>query len=125
MIDHIAIWTVDLEIVRDFYIKYLGGESSPKYVNAAKEFESYFISFKQGARLELMRKAGINRPDQGERLGITHLAFKLGSEDAVISLTEKLRKDGFTIAGEPRTTGDGYFESVVFDPEGNRLELIA
>ncbi len=125
-IAHIAIWTKDLEAMKDFYTRYFRGESNEKYINPTKGFESYFISFESGAKLELMRKQSVDKPlDTEERLGITHIAFKLGSKDAVLSLTETLRSDGFRIVGEPRTSGDGYFESAVFDVEGNRIELLA
>jgi lactoylglutathione lyase len=125
-IAHIAIWTKDLEAMKDFYCKYFMGKSNQKYTNPIKGFESYFISFESGTNLELMRKQTVNKPlDTEERLGITHIAFKLGSKDAVLSLTETLRSDGFCIVGEPRTSGDGYFESVIFDVEGNRIELLA
>ena len=125
-IAHIAIWTKDLEAMKDFYCKYFMGKSNQKYTNPIKGFESYFISFESGTNLELMRKQTVDKPlDTEERLGITHIAFKLGSKDAVLSLTETLRSDGFCIVGEPRTSGDGYFESVIFDVEGNRIELLA
>jgi len=125
-IAHIAIWTKDLEAMKDFYCKYFMGKSNQKYTNPIKGFESYFISFESGTNLELMRKQTVNKPlDTEEHLGITHIAFKLGSKDAVLSLTEALRSDGFCIVGEPRTSGDGYFESVIFDVEGNRIELLA
>lgn len=125
-IAHIAIWTKDLEAMKDFYCKYFMGKSNQKYTNPIKGFESYFISFESGTNLELMRKQTVNKPlDTEEGLGITHIAFKLGSKDAVLSLTEALRSDGFCIVGEPRTSGDGYFESVIFDVEGNRIELLA
>ena len=125
-IAHIAIWTKDLEAMKDFYIRYFKGESNEKYLNPRKQFESYFISFESGTKLELMRKLSVDKPlDTEERLGITHIAFKLGSKEAVLSLTETLRSDGYKIVGEPRTSGDGYFESVVLDVEGNRIELLA
>jgi lactoylglutathione lyase len=125
-IAHIAIWTKDLEAMKDFYTRYFDGESNEKYTNPQKQFESYFISFESGAKLELMRKPSISKHlNTEEQLGIAHLAFNLGSKEAVISLTETLRADGFKIVGEPRTTGDGYFESVVLDIEGNRIELLA
>ena len=125
-IAHIAIWTKDLEAMKDFYTRYFDGESNEKYTNPIKQFESYFISFENGTKLELMRKPSISKPlNTEEQLGITHLAFNLGSKEAVISLTETLRADGFKVVGEPRTTGDGYFESVVLDIEGNRIELLA
>jgi catechol 2,3-dioxygenase-like lactoylglutathione lyase family enzyme len=125
-IAHIAIWTNDLEAMKDFYTRYFKGESNEKYINPIRRFESYFISFESGTKLELMRKHSVDKLlDTEEHLGITHIAFKLGSENAVLSLTETLRSDGFCIVGEPRTSGDGYFESVVLDVEGNRIELLA
>ncbi len=124
-IGHIAIWTNDLEAMKAFYTGYFGGVSNEKYSNPIKQFESYFITFESGAQLELMRKASIVESiGTDERLGITHIAFTLGSKEAVIALTERLRSDGFRIVGEPRTSGDGYFESVVRDVEGNRIELV-
>lgn len=123
-IAHIAIWTKDLEAMKNFYVKYLDGKSNEKYTNLAKGFESYFIRFDGETQIELMRKQSVDKtPEAKEQLGITHIAFKLSSKEAVLSLTETLRSDGFRIVGEPRTTGDGYFESVVLDLEGNRIEL--
>ena len=125
-IAHIAIWTNDLEAMKNFYTRYFKGESNKKYTNPIKGFESYFISFESGAQLELMRIQSLDKSlATEERLGITHIAFKLGSKDAVLTLTETLRSDGFRIVGEPRTSGDGYFESVVLDVEENRIELLA
>ncbi|MEA4937900.1 hypothetical protein SDC9_135175 [bioreactor metagenome] len=125
-IHHIAIWTKDLEAMKDFYTHYLLGISNQKYINPLKKFESYFISFDGGAKIELMHSASLTgQVVDEERWGITHIAFVLESKEAVIKLTEKLRSDGIRIVGEPRTTGDGYFESVILDIEGNRIELIA
>lgn len=124
-ISHIALWTQDLEIIKDFYVKYFGGTSNQKYVNPAKGFESYFISFSQGPSLEIMRRTDITKNPQAELLGYCHIAFKLGSKEAVINLTEQLHKDGYQVLGQPRTTGDGYFESIIADPCGNRVELVA
>jgi catechol 2,3-dioxygenase-like lactoylglutathione lyase family enzyme len=126
-ITHIAIWTKDLEAMKAFYVRYFNGVSNDKYLNPTKKFESYFISFESGPSLELMRRESLadGSLDISERLGITHIAFTLGSKEAVISLTETLRADGYCIVGEPRTSGDGYFESVMLDVEGNRIELLA
>jgi len=125
-IAHIAIWTKDLETMKEFYKNYFGGESSGKYTNPVTKYKSYFIGFKGGTKLELMSKPSVADPvEPGERLGLSHISFKLNSTDAVISLTEKIRSDGYTIVSEPRITGDGYFESVVLDAEGNRVELMA
>ena len=125
-IEHIAIWTNKLEELRDFYCRYFNGTSNDKYTNIKKGFESYFITFDEGARLEIMSRVDINEKleDGREIIGITHLAFSLKNKEEVDTLTETLRTNGFTVTGEPRTTGDGYYESVVLDPEGNRLELV-
>ncbi|TMM59112.1 glyoxalase/bleomycin resistance/extradiol dioxygenase family protein [Maribacter algarum] len=124
-IEHIAIWVSDIENMRSFYEHYFDAQSGEKYVNDKKNFTSYFLSFKEGSRLELMHKPEILTSDRLEKeyLGLIHFAISVGSKERVNFLTEKLRKDGFRIVGEPRTTGDGYYESVVLDPEGNRIEI--
>jgi lactoylglutathione lyase len=125
-IDHLAIWTKDLEAMRRFYEKYFDGKAGEKYINQTKKFESYFISFADGCRLELMQMPGIpsNANDSDKQYtGIIHFAISVGSKIRVDELTAILRQDGYKIAGEPRTTGDGYYESVVIDPEGNRIEI--
>lgn len=121
---HIALWTQRLEELRDFYVRYFGGVSNERYVNPAKGFESYFIRFGDGCQLELMRRTDIREQAVGPRLGLCHFAFGLGSRKEVLALTERLRADGHRIAGEPRTSGDGYFESVAADPDGNLIELV-
>ena len=124
-IEHIAIWVSDLEQMRKFYENYFAAKAGVKYVNPKKNFSSYFLSFEEGARLELMHKPEILAPDtiEKEHLGFIHFAISVGSKAKVDALTEELRKDGFKITGEPRTTGDGYYESVVLDPEENRIEI--
>lgn len=124
-IHHIAIWTFRLEELREFYIRYFDGKSNEKYINLKKGFESYFIYFEDGASLELMSRSDIqNIPIEENRLGLTHFALSFHSEEEVRRITEQLRTDGYTIAGEPRTSGDGYFESVILDPDGNRIECV-
>lgn len=123
-IGHIALWTQRLEELRDFYVRYFGGVSNELYVNPAKGFESYFIRFGDGCRLELMRRTDIRERAEGPGLGLCHLAFDCAGKDEVLALTERLRADGYRITGEPRTSGDGYFESVVADPDGNPVELV-
>lgn len=123
-IHHIALWTRRLEELREFYVTYFGGESNTLYVNAAKGFESYFLRFGDGARLELMRRTDVTEPGVQPRLGLCHLAFGCASREEVLALTERLRRAGHAVVGEPRTSGDGYFESVVEDPDGNRVEIV-
>lgn len=124
-LQHIAIWTYRLEELKEFYTRFFGGKSNEKYVNPKKGFESYFISFEDGVPLELMSRPDIqNTPIEENRLGLTHFAFTFPSEEEVLRFTEQMRAEGYTIAGEPRTSGDGYFESVVLDPDGNRIECV-
>lgn len=124
-IHHIAIWTFHLEKLREFYTRYFNGTSNEKYINSQKGFESYFISFESGATLELMSRIDVqNIPIEENRPGLTHLAFSFESQEAVLSLTEQLRTKGYHIVGEPRISGDGYFESVILDPDGNRIECV-
>lgn len=125
-IEHIAVWTHDLERLRSFYETYFGAKSGPKYANPAYQFESYFLTFDTGARLEIMRMAGV--PESANDVekqftGFIHAAFSVGSESAVDALTERLRADGYRVMDGPRRTGDGYYESAVLDPDGNRLEI--
>ena len=124
-IEHIAIWTLDLERMKDFYLKFFELNSNEKYYNTKKKFSSYFLSFKNGSRIELMHRPDIshNIEKSNLKLGITHFAISVGSKQKVESLTELIRENGFEIIGEPRTTGDGYYESVVADPEGNWIEI--
>ncbi len=125
-IEHIAIWTHDLERLRSFYETYFAGRSNAKYVNPRKQFESYFMTFADGARLELMQRPDVpsSRNDVDQPFtGYIHLAFSTGSREAVDALTDRLRADGYLILDGPHTTGDGYYESTVLDPDGNRIEL--
>ncbi len=123
-IEHIAIWVSKLNEMMDFYIKYFNGKAGEIYSNPQKHFTSCFISFDGGCRLELMNRTDIvNKLECKDVMGITHLAISAGSKEKVNQLTEQLRIDGFTIISEPRTTGDGYYESVVLDPERNLIEI--
>ncbi len=125
-IEHIAIWTKQLDKMRHFYESYFAGKSGEKYLNPRKNFESYFISFDGGARLEIMEKLEVDsklHDDEENYLGITHFAISTGDKHKVDQLTEQLRTDGYRIFGEPRFTGDGYYESVVLDPDGNKVEI--
>lgn len=123
-IDHIAIWVKNLDKMVDFYCNYLNGSASNIYRNPQKGFTSQFISFTGGARLELMHTGNLNEQHRLEfGQGLTHIAFSVGSKEMVDNLTNELRANGNTIFSEPRTTGDGYYESVVLDPEGNYIEI--
>jgi lactoylglutathione lyase len=127
-IEHLGVWVQDLELMRSFYLKYFDTTSGEKYVNPKTQFQSYFILFGDGkSRLELMMRPDIRSHNnkRGFTMGIAHFAISVGGKDAVNELTERLRNDHFTIFSEPRTTGDGYYETVVLDPEGNYLEISA
>ena len=124
-IEHIAIWVKDIDKVREFYRKYFGGVVHPIYHNPAKQFTSRFITFDDGARLEIMHRPDIDTTEMFhvEHLGFTHLSFSVGSKEEVDHLTQQMSSEGVPVVGQPRTTGDGYYESVVLDPEGNRIEI--
>jgi lactoylglutathione lyase len=122
-IEHAALWVEDLEKMKTFYCTYFQGSASEKYTNSQKQFSSYFLSFESGTRLEIMHRPGLEKSSQSITYGLVHLAFSTGSRESVDRLTERLREEGYTISGNPRTTGDGYYESVVLDPEGNQLEI--
>jgi len=128
-LEHVAIWTHQLECLKDFYIRYFGAGSNDKYVSDKEfkgRFESYFLSFATGARLELMKLPGIPQGDNAngfESTGLSHIAFSVPTPDALDVLYDRLKTDGVTIVGEPRMTGDGYYEACVLDPDGNRVEI--
>lgn len=123
-IEHVAMYCHNLETIKEFYEQYFGCKCGEKYKNSSKGFESYFLSFEDGSRLEIMSKTAINESIKpAEYLGFTHLAISVGSKENVDNLTKKLLKDGFEVVGNPRTTGDGYYESVILDPEMNRIEI--
>ena len=125
-IEHIAIWTHDLERLKEFYVRYFGGRPNTKYANSVRHFESYFLTFDVGARLELMQMPSIPpKANEGQQQfrGYSHLAFSVGSREVVDTMTERLRHDGYIVEGRPRQTGDGYYESVILDPDGNRVEI--
>lgn len=123
-IEHIALWTKDLERSRDFYTKYFGAKSNDKYFNPKKGLETYFLEFDSGARLEIMKRPEVHQAEnQNFLMGFTHLAFSLGSKEKVDELTARLVKDGYKKMDGPRTTGDGYYESQILDPDDNPIEL--
>ena len=151
-IEHIAIWVKDIDKVCEFYRKYFDGVVHPIYHNPAKQFTSRFVTFNDGARLEVMHRPDIDTTEMfhvkhaiasvatgcshtgmtehehvghevSQHLGFTHLSFSVGSKEAVDRLTQQISSEGVPVVGQPRTTGDGYYESVVLDPEGNRIEI--
>ena len=126
IIEHIALFVNDLEKARDFFVKYLNGRSDEGYYNPKEEFRSHFITFDDGARLEIMSKPGVADDDkEKERTGYDHLAFSVGSKEKVDELTKQLSEAGYEVLRGPRTTGDGYYESCIVAVEGNRIEITA
>lgn len=125
-IEHIAIWTKDLERLKDFYTQYFQASAGQKYHNPGKGFQSYFLTFANGARLEIMQIPALterNIPAEGQVEGYAHISIAVGSKEVVDELTNQLRQDGYGVLDGPRLTGDGYYESQVADPDGNRLEI--
>ena len=122
---HIALWTTQLETLRDFYVRYFNGTSNEKYVNPKKGFASYFVYFESGPALEIMQRTDITEQREKECIGLAHIAFHVRSKEEVDRQVELFRRDGYAIVGEPRTSGDGYYEGVILDPDGNRVELVA
>ncbi len=127
IIDHVAIWTTQLEKLKDFYVKYFNGRANEKYLNKERHFESYFVAFDSGTRLELMQMPGIpqnlNDPVEKQYQGIIHLSFGMENMDMVDEKLIELTQDGFKILRGPRKTGDGYWEFETLDPDNNRIEV--
>jgi lactoylglutathione lyase len=127
IIEHLAIWTQNLETLKDYYIQYFGAQANDKYTNVQKQFQSYFLSFASGARLELMSRPDIptnaNDPVTAQYLGLIHFAFGVDTMAEVDQKVEELRAAGFPILSGPRKTGDGYYEFETLDPDNNRIEV--
>ena len=123
-IEHIAMYVSDLEGAKDFFIRYFDAVSNEGYHNKTTNFRSYFLTFRDGARLEIMNKPGLNdEKKSSSRTGYIHLAFSTGSKAAVDALTARLHADGYPVLSGPRITGDGYYESAVVVIEGNDVEI--
>ena len=123
-IEHIAMYVDDLEKTRDFFVKYFDAVSNEGYHNPNTDFRSYFLSFEDGARLEIMHKPNMAQHEKElARTGYIHIAFQLGSKEAVNELTIRMKNDGYTVVSGPRTTGDGYYESCIIGIEGNQIEI--
>ena len=127
ILEHVAIWTNRLEQLKDYYSTYFGGVANDKYINEKKNFESYFLTFGSGARLELMQMptipVNLNDAANAQYLGIIHLAFGVDTLQEVDDKAMQLQKDGYPILSGPRKTGDGYYEFETLDPDHNRLEV--
>lgn len=128
-LDHVAIWTTQLEKLKDFYVKYFNGKANEKYTNKETGFESYFLAFDSGSRLEIMQKPGIpenlNDTVIKQHQGLIHISFAVDNMDIVARKSQEMAKEGFRILRGPRITGDGYFEFETLDPDNNRIEVSA
>ena len=123
-IEHIAMYVNDLEKAKDFFIRYFNAESNDGYHNKTTDFRSWFLTFGDGARLEIMNKPGMADLEKPlARTGYVHIAFSLGSKEKVDELTQRLRNDGYEVVSGPRTTGDGYYESCIVGVEDNLIEI--
>ncbi len=123
-IEHIAAYFIDLEGAKSFFEKYFGAKSNKLYHNTKTNFKSYFLTFDDGARLEIMTKNELDDAEKNlNRTGYAHLSFSVGSREKVDELTAKLKADGFEIVSGPRTTGDGYYESCIIGFENNQIEI--
>ncbi|MBS4955446.1 MAG: VOC family protein [Clostridium sp.] len=123
-IDHIAMYVNNLEKTRNFFVSYFDAKSNELYHNKNTDFKSYFLTFKDGSRLEIMNKPNMKDDEKNlTRTGFIHLAFSVGSKEKVDELTQQLENDGFKVISGPRTTGDGYYESCIIGIEGNQIEI--
>ena len=123
-LEHIAMYVNDLEKARDFFIKYFNAASNDGYHNKTTNFRSYFLTFDDGARIELMHHPDMQDMEKGiRRTGLIHMAFSVGSKEKVDELTQTLKNEGYEVLSGPRTTGDGYYESCIVGIEGNQIEI--
>ncbi len=123
-IEHAAMYVRNLEKAKEFFVKYLEAVPNDGYHNRTTDFQSYFLTFEGGARLELMTRTELTEEGKDPmRTGLAHLAFSVGSREKVDELTERLREDGYEVVSGPRTTGDGYYESCILAVENNLIEV--
>jgi len=125
-IDHVAIYVNNLEVEKAFFVKYFGAKASQRYTNFQGDFKSYFLDFDNGSRFEIMHRQSMIDPKKAKyRSGYHHIALNVGNKKAVDDLTRLMEDDGIYIVAAPRKTGDGYYASIVADPEDNEIELLA
>lgn len=123
-IEHTAIYVIDIELTKKFYIDYFGASASEMYHNKKTGFKSYFLTFDGGSRLEIMTRGELLDEEKNQyRCGYAHIAMSIGTKEAVDAKTKILRDAGYRLLSEPRTTGDGYYESCVEGPENNIIEI--
>ena len=120
-IEHVAMYVNDLEAAKNFFEKYLEASANEGYHNKTTDFRSYFLTFDDGARLEIMNRPGMDDPEKTlNRTGLIHIAFSVGSKEKVDELTRQLAEDGYEVTRGP---GDGYYESCVVCIEDNQIEI--
>ena len=127
-IEHLALWTYDLERLRSFYMHYFDVSSNEIYFNHSREFRSYYLIFDGDCRLEIMEMPNVGKSKNDplkNYIGLAHFAIRAGSKIEVDNLTEAIRNDGYKVLSEPRFTGDGCYESTILDPDGNKVEIVA
>lgn len=124
-LEHVGLWVRDLDAVAAFYVRWFGARVGPRYENPRKGFASHFLEFDGGARLEIMSRIDVTAHDDVEKLGFAHVALAIGNDTAVDAIAQRFRDAGIAVDSGPRRTGDGYYECVVRDPEGNRVEIAA
>jgi lactoylglutathione lyase len=125
IINHIALYTNDLERMKSFYMRYFNATSNEGYHNKNTDLRTYFLSFEDNTKLEIMTRPNLEASTSSPlTVGYIHLAFSVGSKDKVDLLTRTLEQDGYTVSSKPRTTGDGYYESCILDPDGNQIEIV-
>jgi lactoylglutathione lyase len=124
-LEHVALWVRDVDRVAAFYARYFDARVGERYENPRKGFQSRFLAFDSGARLEVMARTDVVSRGAGEGLGFAHVAIAIGDEAAVDALAARFKVEGLPVLDGPRRTGDGYYECVVLDPEGNRVEVTA
>ena len=125
-IEHVAIYVNNLEVEKEFFVKYFNAKASERYKNFRSDFTSYFLTFDNGSRFEIMHRTGMFDPKKEKyRSGYHHIALNVGTEKDVDALTSRIEDDGMVIVAAPRKTGDGYYASIVTDPEGNEIEILA
>jgi len=124
-INHVALYVNDLEKMKTFYEKYFNAKSNKMYHNQNTGLKTYFLEFDNGCRIEIMTRENLNNiKKEANNTGYIHLAFSVGGKDTVNELTKQLENDGYKIISRPRITGDGYYESCIFDPENNQIEIV-
>ncbi|BFK81104.1 MULTISPECIES: VOC family protein [Clostridium] len=123
-IEHIAMYVNDLEATKEFFVKFFNASSNDKYNNPKTGLQTYFLTFEDNARLEIMTRPDVVSSKKSlMQTGYIHLAFSVGSKEKVDELTTELKEAGYEVLSGPRTTGDGYYESCILGPEGNQIEI--